>query len=155
MSIYSRSLIDHRQATHRLRHPASVLCPGLMPRPREISRHGSTVSLKPWQRGQRMSLWSRPPKVLCTMQLHLRRVDPRALACAAFKSAIKHSWASCCAYPAKDPEARHVVASRAVGPNAGCGGGGICVAAKSRSSSQQAQSSLFLHHRGLCLSPRK
>jgi hypothetical protein len=118
------------------------------------------VSLRALQRGQRMSLWSIPPKVLCTIQLHLRSVEPRALACAAFNSAIKHSCASCCAYPAKDPAARQDVASRAVGPNADCGfggGDGVCVAAKSLSSSQHAQSSfrLFLHHRGLCLSPRK
>ena len=119
-----------------------------------MSRQGSTVSLRQLQRGQRISLWSCPPNVLCTMQLHFNSVDPRALAWAALRSAIKHSWASCWAYPANDPAARHVVASNAVGPNAGCGGG-ACVAANNRSSSQQAQSSLFLHHRGLCLSPRK
>jgi len=116
------------------------------------------VSLKELQRGQRMSLWSIPPKVLCTIQLHLRSVEPRALACAAFNRAIKHSCASCCAYPAKEPAARQDVASRAVGPNADCGLGGddgVWVAEKSLSSSQHAQSSLVLHHRGLCLSPRK
>ena len=52
-------------------------------------------------------------------------------ACArVFNSAIKHLWASSCAYPARDPEACQVIASRAVGPNAGCGGGGVCVAAE-------------------------
>src|SRR5258708_15929224 len=73
------SPITFTMTTHRLRYPASVLCPGLRPRPREMSRHGSTVSLNALQRGQRTSLWSIPPNVLCTMQLHLRRVDPRAL----------------------------------------------------------------------------
>ena len=49
-----------------------------------------------------------------------------------FNSVItgKHSWASSCAYPATDPEAFQVVASRAVGPNAGCGGSRVCVAAE-------------------------
>jgi hypothetical protein len=96
--------------------------------------------------------------VPCTIQLHLRSVEPWALACATFNSSIKHSCASCCAYPAKDPAARQLVASRAVGSNADYGGGdgGVWVTAKSVSSSQHAHSSfslVFLHHRGSCLSP--